>query len=326
MKRLLCLPSAYLALPILLACGLTLLTYDLPVDYLQGLLLLVVIAAAIMLFDVQAGVRIPPATRFRARSYAGTRDAFVALAFAGPDRGFLRARSRAVSHPAVQQAVVLRRDGGRARTYPARVGHVLGASADRAAVRQEQVAAQRAHRRRLPVSDPGDRPQPGLRHRVLVCAGHRAAPGRGQAHAMESRRLPGVRRHQRLLDTRHAALRAAGSRHAAVQRDVPRGPGRHQMAAPLRQRRALQLQLDPGQGLHQHQLPHQPGRPAERLRRDGRHDHPAGCAEHQRGYGVLPVPDGARPVRRGGLRSSCCTRCCCGACSACAPRCRCFPC
>ncbi|HTM28695.1 MAG TPA: hypothetical protein VL097_04995 [Rhodanobacter sp.] len=82
MKRLLCLPSAYLALPILLACGLTLFTYDLPVDYLQGLLLLVVIAAAIMLFDVQAGVRIPPAMRFRARSYAGSRDAFVALAFA----------------------------------------------------------------------------------------------------------------------------------------------------------------------------------------------------------------------------------------------------
>ncbi|MEO8746262.1 MAG: hypothetical protein ABI379_01170 [Rhodanobacter sp.] len=83
MKRLLCLPSAYLALPLLLACGLTLLTYDLPVDYLPGLLLLAVVAAAIMLFDVQAGVRIPPAMRFRARSYAGTRDAFVALAFAG---------------------------------------------------------------------------------------------------------------------------------------------------------------------------------------------------------------------------------------------------
>jgi hypothetical protein len=83
MKPLLCLPSAYLALPILVACGMTLLTYDLPVDYLQGLLLLVVIAAAITLFDVQAGVRIPPAMRFRARSYAGTRDAFVALAFAG---------------------------------------------------------------------------------------------------------------------------------------------------------------------------------------------------------------------------------------------------
>lgn len=83
MKRLLCLPSTYLALPLLLACALTLLTYDLPVDYLSGLLLLAVVAAAILLFDVQAGVRIPPPARFRVRSYAGTRDAFVALAFAG---------------------------------------------------------------------------------------------------------------------------------------------------------------------------------------------------------------------------------------------------
>lgn len=83
MKALLRLPSSWLALPILLACGLTLLTYDLPADYLPGLLLLAVMAGAIMLFDVQAGVRIPPPARFRARHYAGTRDAFVALAFAG---------------------------------------------------------------------------------------------------------------------------------------------------------------------------------------------------------------------------------------------------
>ncbi|WP_241668963.1 hypothetical protein [Rhodanobacter glycinis] len=83
MKPLLRLPSTWLALPILLACGLTLLTYDLSVDYLQGLLLLAVVAAAIMLFDVHAGIRIPPTARFRSRHYAGTRDGFVALAFAG---------------------------------------------------------------------------------------------------------------------------------------------------------------------------------------------------------------------------------------------------
>ncbi len=83
MKRLLCLPSTYLGLPILLACGLTLLTYDLPVDYLPGLLLLGVSASVIVLFDVHAGVRIPEPARFRARHYAGTRDSFVALAFAG---------------------------------------------------------------------------------------------------------------------------------------------------------------------------------------------------------------------------------------------------
>jgi hypothetical protein len=83
MKRLLCLPSTYLGLPILLACGLTLLTYDLSADYLKGLLLLAASAAVIVGFDVHTSVRIPEPARFRARHYAGTRDAFVALAFAG---------------------------------------------------------------------------------------------------------------------------------------------------------------------------------------------------------------------------------------------------
>jgi len=83
MKRLLCLPSSYLGLPILLACGLTWLTYDLSADYLQGLLLLAASASVIVLFDVYAGIRIPGPARFRARHYAGTRDSFVALAFAG---------------------------------------------------------------------------------------------------------------------------------------------------------------------------------------------------------------------------------------------------
>lgn len=83
MKRLLCLPSSYLGLPILLACGLTLLTYDLPADYLPGLFLLAASAAVIVLFDVHTGTRIPAPAQFRARHYAGTRDAFVALAFAG---------------------------------------------------------------------------------------------------------------------------------------------------------------------------------------------------------------------------------------------------
>lgn len=83
MKRLLRLPSTWLGLPLLLACGLTWLTYDLSVDYLQGLLLLTVLASAIILFDVQAGVRLPEFARFRARHYAGTREAFLALALAG---------------------------------------------------------------------------------------------------------------------------------------------------------------------------------------------------------------------------------------------------
>lgn len=83
MKRLLRLPSTWLGPPILLACGLTWLTYDLSADYLQGLLLLAVLAAAIILFDVQAGVRLPELARFRVRHYAGTREAFLALALAG---------------------------------------------------------------------------------------------------------------------------------------------------------------------------------------------------------------------------------------------------
>ncbi len=81
--QLLRLPSIYLGLPMLLACGITWLTYDLPVDYLDGLLLLAATASVIVLFDVNAGVRIPETVRFRTRNYAGTRDSFVALAFAG---------------------------------------------------------------------------------------------------------------------------------------------------------------------------------------------------------------------------------------------------
>lgn len=83
MKRLLRLPSTWLGLPLLFACALTWFTYDLPVDYLQGLLLLSVLAAAIILFDVQTGVRLPPFAQFRARRYAGTREAFLALILAG---------------------------------------------------------------------------------------------------------------------------------------------------------------------------------------------------------------------------------------------------
>ncbi|WP_414648274.1 hypothetical protein [Dyella sp.] len=80
--RLLRLPAAYLALPMLLSCGLTWLSYDLPGSYLQGLLLLVVAATAILLVDLRFGARLPGYAPFRARQYAGTREAFVAIAFA----------------------------------------------------------------------------------------------------------------------------------------------------------------------------------------------------------------------------------------------------
>ncbi|AIF46962.1 hypothetical protein [Dyella japonica] len=82
MKQLLRLPSFYLSMPLLVACGLTLLTYDLPTDYLEGLLLLAAVAMAILAFDVFAGVRLPRSEAFLARDYAGTRDALVALVFA----------------------------------------------------------------------------------------------------------------------------------------------------------------------------------------------------------------------------------------------------
>ncbi|MBE1161904.1 hypothetical protein [Dyella acidiphila] len=77
------LPSAYLGLPLLLACGVTLLCFDLPGDYLQGVLLLAAAGLGILLFDLGAGTRLPPLARFRLRGYAGTRESFVALAYAG---------------------------------------------------------------------------------------------------------------------------------------------------------------------------------------------------------------------------------------------------
>ncbi|HXO99446.1 MAG TPA: hypothetical protein VN813_03040 [Luteibacter sp.] len=82
MKGLLRLPSAYLCLPLLFACVVTLFTYDLPTGYGQGILLLVVVAAGLLLLDAVAGVRLPSPARFRERRYAGTREGFVALAFA----------------------------------------------------------------------------------------------------------------------------------------------------------------------------------------------------------------------------------------------------
>ncbi len=83
MKRLLRLPSTWLGLPIVLACAFTLLTYELPAGYLEGILLLTVIGAGIVLFDVFAGIRLPEFAQFRARRYVGRRESFVALVFAG---------------------------------------------------------------------------------------------------------------------------------------------------------------------------------------------------------------------------------------------------
>lgn len=83
MNSILRLPSAYISLPMLLACGLTLLTYDFPPDYLQGLWLLLAAALAILALDLCTGVRLPDRARFSGRDYVGTRDGLVALLFAG---------------------------------------------------------------------------------------------------------------------------------------------------------------------------------------------------------------------------------------------------
>ena len=80
--RMLRLPSIYLAVPMLLSCGVTWLTYDLPESYLEGVLLLVVTAIALLLVDLLFGARLPSFATFRTRRYVGTREAFVAIAFA----------------------------------------------------------------------------------------------------------------------------------------------------------------------------------------------------------------------------------------------------
>ncbi|MGH8214001.1 MAG: hypothetical protein ACREPP_12315 [Rhodanobacteraceae bacterium] len=82
MNALLRLPSTYYALPMLFTCGVTLFAYDLPRDYLRGVLLLVAVALFVFLFDVFATLRLPELRRFRAREYAGTRESFLALLLA----------------------------------------------------------------------------------------------------------------------------------------------------------------------------------------------------------------------------------------------------
>lgn len=82
MTRFLRLPSTYIAWPLLLACGMTVLAYNLPAGYLQGMLLLVLAALGMLVFDAFSGIRLPSIARFRARDYTGSREALVALVFA----------------------------------------------------------------------------------------------------------------------------------------------------------------------------------------------------------------------------------------------------
>ncbi|PPT84403.1 hypothetical protein XarzCFBP7410_09455 [Xanthomonas arboricola pv. zantedeschiae] len=82
MSTLLRRPATYLALPMLFSCALTLLTYALPGDYLDGIALLAAAAAATCVLDAVLRVQLPAVERFRAYRYAGTRDAFLMLTLA----------------------------------------------------------------------------------------------------------------------------------------------------------------------------------------------------------------------------------------------------
>ncbi|TXD42176.1 hypothetical protein TR80_012965 [Xanthomonas campestris] len=80
--RLLRRPATYLALPLLLSCALTLLTYTLPDGYLDGIALLVVAALVVLVLDGVLGTRLPGVQQFRLQRYAGTRESFLVMALA----------------------------------------------------------------------------------------------------------------------------------------------------------------------------------------------------------------------------------------------------
>ncbi|MFC0154544.1 hypothetical protein ACFFJ4_13235 [Xanthomonas dyei] len=82
MSMLLRRPATYLALPMLLSCALTLLTYTLPDGYLDGIVLLAIAAAATFALDAALRTRLPAVEAFRHYRYAGTRDACVAMTLA----------------------------------------------------------------------------------------------------------------------------------------------------------------------------------------------------------------------------------------------------
>jgi hypothetical protein len=75
-------PASYIAYPLLLACAVTLATYRLPDGYGAGLALLCGSAVGMLLIDRWLVLPLPPTAWLLKRSYAGSREAFVALAFA----------------------------------------------------------------------------------------------------------------------------------------------------------------------------------------------------------------------------------------------------
>lgn len=80
MKGLLRFPSTYLSLPLLFSCVVTLLSYDMPTAYMDGIELLMAAAIVLPILDCLGGARLPSEVTL-ARDYTGTREAMVALSF-----------------------------------------------------------------------------------------------------------------------------------------------------------------------------------------------------------------------------------------------------
>ncbi|UPG90943.1 hypothetical protein L2Y96_03970 [Luteibacter aegosomaticola] len=88
MRRLLRLPSTYIAWPMLVACAVTAAIYDLPAGYGDGLVSLALGATGSLIADAFGTDRLPAWAGAVAVDYAGTREGFVALALAMGVLGF----------------------------------------------------------------------------------------------------------------------------------------------------------------------------------------------------------------------------------------------
>ncbi|WP_311238498.1 MULTISPECIES: hypothetical protein [unclassified Xanthomonas] len=75
-------PYTYLAIPIVISCFITAVTYELPPGYSQGLVWLLAAAIGVFVLDLVVGTKLPSFERLRRHRYAGTRDAFLAMTLA----------------------------------------------------------------------------------------------------------------------------------------------------------------------------------------------------------------------------------------------------
>ncbi|CAD0338942.1 hypothetical protein [Xanthomonas hortorum] len=67
---------------LIISCFVTIVTYELPPGYMQGIVWLVTAAWAVLIIDLLIGFKLPALERFRNYRYAGTRDAFVVMTLA----------------------------------------------------------------------------------------------------------------------------------------------------------------------------------------------------------------------------------------------------